>query len=167
MFDAFNSMRDGIETCPSNWDDCVMWVQDPILASVNITAEISKQEVNNFVEMCKIFAKNVPKTEIQCENAILKTTPATSELIENVNLFSFIEKEMNNIHSASLLEARLRYEIEISATLTKYIQQFDETLKIYAFGSSQYGIKMKNNNFNLLITTSLYLFFIHIIFKYT
>lgn len=48
-------MRDGIAAKPENWRNCVMWVQDIVSPSVNITAEISKEDALNFIKLCQIF----------------------------------------------------------------------------------------------------------------
>lgn len=48
-------MRDGIESNAANWKDCTMYVQDIQTPGINVTAEISKEETNNFKKMCQIF----------------------------------------------------------------------------------------------------------------
>lgn len=48
-------MRDGIKSNAWNWKNCTMYVQDFKSPGINITAEISKEEANNFIQMCNIF----------------------------------------------------------------------------------------------------------------
>lgn len=161
-------MRGGVDACPSNWNNCAMWVQDPILSSMNITAEISKAEVDSFVRMCKIFAKHVPKIEIMCENLMSQSTPHISQ---NETLIPLIEKLINNTRFTSFLETRLKFKLKTTAILTKYVQEFDQSLEILPFGSSRFGIEYHNCNFNILITTSGYnrfrlLVFFFLIFDY-
>lgn len=115
-----------IIACSNNWENCAMWVQDVISLSTNITAEITEKEANNFVRMCQVFAKYSECSTIASSDSNM--TP--------------------------LLEARNRFELEIVSTLEKYIREFNPLLKFYPFGSSQYGDKIKDTNFNLLITTS-------------
>lgn len=45
-------LREGIELNASSWENCAMYVQDLKLGT-NATAEISKQEANNFIQMCR------------------------------------------------------------------------------------------------------------------
>lgn len=93
------SIGNSISACPKNWKDCTMCVQDLISLHVNITAEITKQEVDNFMQMCKIFAKQLSKCYVEC-SAIAANTPSTSgniaQLIPNLkqddDLVSLIEK---------------------------------------------------------------------------
>lgn len=147
-------MRDGIKACPSNWNDCAMCVQDFVSPSINITAEVSLAEVDNFVKMCKLFAKHSQ----QLESLTCQSIPCADE-----DLVALIEKEINDSRFPPFLEDRRKFKLEIGETLTKYVQQFDKSFKIIPFGSSRFGIKLHNNNFNLLINTSEYLLF-HVLF---
>ncbi|XP_055323571.1 uncharacterized protein LOC129578676 isoform X2 [Sitodiplosis mosellana] len=56
-------LRDGIANNPANWTDCVMWVEDIVSPEVNITAEISNEDANNFVKLCQMFSSHVPKLD--------------------------------------------------------------------------------------------------------
>lgn len=48
-----------METCPENWQNCTMYVQDLVRPEINITAEISKEEAENFQHMCQIFEHKI------------------------------------------------------------------------------------------------------------
>lgn len=50
-----------MSSCPENWSNCVMHVQDMISPSTNITAEISKRDMDNFVNMCRMFLNYLPQ----------------------------------------------------------------------------------------------------------
>lgn len=50
-------LRDGIEKNPENWKNCTMYVQDLIRPGINVTAEVPKKEVDNFQQLCQMFAK--------------------------------------------------------------------------------------------------------------
>ncbi|XP_055326064.1 uncharacterized protein LOC129579895 isoform X2 [Sitodiplosis mosellana] len=63
-------LRDGMNASVANWQKCTMFVQDLIVAGVNITAEIPKEQAYNFQGMCQMFqnglirpspVKRVPK----------------------------------------------------------------------------------------------------------
>lgn len=144
-------MRDGIAVCPKNWQDCVMWIQDIVLPHINITAEISKQEVDSFVRMCRIFSEFVPT--FYDDNEFSDGLPMLDS-IHDANLLNLIEKGISNSKSPELLEERHRAELEIVSTITKYIREFDTSLTLCPFGSNRYGIRRANANFNVLIITS-------------
>lgn len=149
-------MREGIKACPNNWKTA-MCVQDIISSLINITAEISKQEVDNFVRMCQIFAKHNPITD---GSSATKTTPKTisSQLaifdsIKNTNLSKLLQKEIAKFCVPSTMQHRQHFESEIFSTMRSFLREFDSSLKLYAFGSSQYGIKLSGSNYNLMIVT--------------
>ena len=48
-----------MEESPENWKNCSMYVQDLVRPDVNITAEISKKEADNFQQMCEIFGNKL------------------------------------------------------------------------------------------------------------
>lgn len=156
-FDLF-SLRDGIAANKKNWENCTMCVQDLILPHINIMAEITKQEVDNFVRMCQIFAKQLPS----CYDACPGTAPNTSCYVElslqnlnrDIDFISQIKKEISNSCLPAALETRKRFELEITSTLATCIQKFDPTFKFYPFGSTQYDVKVANANLNFLISTS-------------
>lgn len=144
-------MRDGIAACPQNWHDCVMWVQDIVLPHINITAEMSKEEVDSFVRMCRIFSEYTPI--FYDDNEFLDDSPPLDSL-QDANLLNLIEKRVSDSKSPEFLEQRQRAELEIVSILTKCIREFDTSLAIYPFGSTRYGIRHANANLNLLIITS-------------
>lgn len=49
------SLRDGIKSKPSNWQNCSMFVQDIKSPEINITADIANKEAKHFKEMCRLF----------------------------------------------------------------------------------------------------------------
>lgn len=59
----------------------------------------------------------------------------------------------------SLMDCRGGFEYEIFTIVVQFIHDLDPTLKLFPFGSTQYGIKYPNANFNLLITTGELFFF--------
>lgn len=161
-------MRKGIKACPKNWENCTMCVQDIISSHINITAEISKQEVDNFVRLCQTFAKHKPKFD-DGSHSVTKTIAKptsnqsntlfslTFDSIKNTNLIDLIkllEKEISKNCSPSAMELRQRFEWEIFSTMESFLHEFDPSLKLCAFGSSQYGIKLPGSNYNLMIITS-------------
>lgn len=132
-----------------------MCVQDFVSLSTNITAEIIKKEVDTFIRMCQIFSKHVPKFDDEClisqVDTIALAGVQTLNANQNTNVIELIEKEIANSRVPAVLEMRKRVELEIISTLTKYIRDFKPSVKLYPFGSTQYGIKFANANFNLLI----------------
>lgn len=158
-------MRKGIKACPKNWENCTMCVQDIISSHINITAEISKQEVDNFVRLCQTFAKHEPKFD-DGSHSVTKTIAKpisnqpntlfslTSDSIKNTNLIELLEKEISKFCSPSTMELRQRFEWEIFSTMESFLHEFDPSLKLCAFGSSQYGIKLPGSNYNLMVVTS-------------
>lgn len=146
-------------SCSKNWENCTMCVQDLIQPHVNITAEISKQEVDNFVRLCQIFSKQSSKYFDDCFtrntlSTVSKTDVPSEILKHNPDFLSSIEKEILNSRMPTVLETRKRYEVEITSRLATYIQKFDPSLKLYPLGSTQYGVQITNANFNLLVSTS-------------
>lgn len=120
-----------------------MWVEDIMCPNVNIMAEMSNDDANNFVKLCQLFSSHVPKFDEV--NAI--------NLNQNTSIISLIEKEVAVMSHPSILTSRQRSEAEIVAILTKYIKQFKGSLDIHLFGSSHYGIIGSNTNLNLLVNT--------------
>lgn len=149
-----NRLREAIEKYPSNWENCVMWVEDIVSPSVNIMAEMSNDDANNFVNLCQIFSSHVPKFD--------GGNPSLIEPVANLsqNIFGLIEKEVAVMSHPSILTSRQRSEAEAVSILTKYIKQFKGSLDIYLFGSSHYGIKKSNTNLNLLVNTRMFADFI-------
>lgn len=153
-----------------------MFVQDIVLLDTNITAEISKNEVDNFVGMCQIFSKYGSKLDDECTMSQSKPSSPigdpTLSINHTTNLIELIEKEIASSHVPAVLEMRQRAELEIISTLTKYVRDFKPSLKLYPFGSTQYDIKLACSNFNLLIVdgefqfNALHTFFHLICFKF-
>lgn len=54
-------LRSGIKDSPENWTNCAMYVQDLVRQDVNITADVPKQAVEYFQQMCRVFAILAPK----------------------------------------------------------------------------------------------------------
>lgn len=153
--------------CPGNWTNCSMYVQDLVSPSINITAELSMNEVDNFVKMCKIFAKYEPivgssylnrissansMSSLKSRSSVDKVLPHMNDS-QNTNVVSLIENEIVMIRSRSSVEVREGYEMEICASLMPYIRKFDSSLDTYPCGSIQYDIRLLNSNYNLLINT--------------
>lgn len=147
-----------------------MCVQDLILPHINITAELTKQKVDNFVRMCQIFAKQLPNCDDECSMTIPNTTCTMGLPLQSLNqgldFIGLIKKEISSSHVATVLERRKKFELEITSKLATYIRKFNPTLKLFPFGSTQYGVKIANANFNLLISTSESYSYIRIIFSF-
>lgn len=132
-----------------------MCVQDTVSLGVNITAEITKNEVDNFVHMCQLFSEHEPKFDD--ERMISHVTPTnlardqTLSSDRNANWIDLIEQEIANCHQPAALQMRHRAELKIISTLTKYIRDYKPSLQLYPYGSTQYGIKLACTNFNVLI----------------
>lgn len=77
-------LRDGIEANAWNWKNCTMYVQDIKYPGRNITAEISEQAANNFVQMCKMFASNGSCGQT-VDDYILQIDPIRIERMMSVN----------------------------------------------------------------------------------
>lgn len=130
-----------------------MWVEDLVRPDVNITAEISNDDANNFVKLCQMFYSHAPK--VNSMNNLPRSIP-TANFSQNADIFSLIKKEIADMSQPSFIEFRRRSEVEVISLLTKYIQQFNASLEILVFGSSHYGIKGSNTNLNLLINTRMF-----------
>lgn len=158
--------------CPGNWKNCSMYVQDPISPSTNITAELTKYEVDNFIKMCKIFATYESIVDSSYVSPMSSASSACSlssasqlssrssadkalpQNNQNIDVVSSIVVEMAQVRLVSFIETRQSNESEILAILRQYIHNHDSSLEIYPCGSTQYGIRFLNSNFNLLINTS-------------
>lgn len=127
-----------------------MFVQDIVSSSVNITAEVSEQEAQNFKMMCQQFS------------VYLSAYNSQRRLIVNPHksIFDTIKRDVMNLHQPWQFESPYRaFEAEIIFTLTKFVQHFNPYLKIIPFGSTTYlfeslRIKGKKANLNLWITPS-------------
>lgn len=49
------SVREGMKANPRAWEKCTMFVQDIQSPSINITAELTEEEVDSFKQICKLF----------------------------------------------------------------------------------------------------------------
>lgn len=146
-------MRDGIAAKPQNWMNCVMWVQDIVSPELNITAEMSTEDANNFVKLCRMLYSHVP--EFDRVNTSSVVSNGKIALSNEIKILDLIDKEVADICQTSHLEFRKGLEVEIISTLAKYIKQFDASLEIHLFGSSHYGIEDSKTNLNLLIETRM------------
>lgn len=134
-----------------------MWVQDTVSPHVNITAEIAKTEVDNFVRMCQVFSEYVPsfyEDSEFLENATSMENLSPLDTVQDANLLRLIEEGISNSQSPEVLRARQRDEHEILSILKTFIQSFDPSLELHPFGSVMYGIRRGDANFNLLVITS-------------
>lgn len=67
------------------------------------------------------------------------------------------EKQPEIPRLPSLMESRDGFEYEIFTIVVQFIHDLDPTMKLFPFGSTQYGIKYPNANYNLLVTTGEFL----------
>lgn len=63
------------------------------------------------------------------------------------------EKQATIPRLPATMETRQSFELEIFTIVVQFIHDLDPTMKLFPFGSTQYGIKYPNANFNLLVTT--------------
>lgn len=126
-----------------------MCVQDLLSLSTNITAEVTKQEVDHFVHMCKLFSKHVPKFDDEYAPSPTSTMNKRTEQSSSVNHKSKLNDLMKK--ESPKTDLRQQAEMEITSILAKYVRAFKPSLKLYPFGSTQYGIRYAGANFNLLI----------------
>lgn len=59
VYFAQNRLYDGMEKSPSSWKKCTMYVQDLVKTDLNFAAEIPRKAVENFQQMCQIFAEQM------------------------------------------------------------------------------------------------------------
>lgn len=59
----------------------------------------------------------------------------------------------------SPMKSRGSFELDIFTIVVQFIHHLDPGMKLFPFGSTQYGIKYPNVNYNLLVTTGE--FFVH------
>lgn len=122
---------------------------------VNITAEISNEDADNFVKLCQMFSSHLPKLD-----EVNLTNDSIREIV-NLNQRSEISRLTEEKIAATshplLLGSRQRSEAEIISALYKYIHDFDASLEIHSFGSSRYGITASDANFNLFINTRMFI----------
>lgn len=84
--------RDAILANASNWENCVMYVQDIKSPGTNIAAEISNEDANNFKVMCKLFSSDKISDGVDVEylSKLVKFEPIveaeySASSLENVN----------------------------------------------------------------------------------
>lgn len=150
LFPCF-SHEDGMSR-PHNPTDCAAYVEDLIMPHINITAEMSKREIGHFVSMCRMFSERTTDTEIISNETNTKRS-LMQNAIRNSNLIDLIEQEMRCSRVVQISKMRKQPETEIMSILTRYVHEFDPSLKLYPFGSSRFGVQLANTNFNLLIST--------------
>lgn len=76
---------------PSNWQKCTMFVQDFHSAGLNITAEIPREEVYNFQEMCQMFSTS---RKLPTPKQVLKVSPQAKVTARRaISLSSLIESK--------------------------------------------------------------------------
>lgn len=54
-------LREGIRKSPANWQNCSMYLQDLIQQDLNITAEVTQREAENFQVLCQLFVSELRK----------------------------------------------------------------------------------------------------------
>lgn len=60
-FSRFPSeFRTEIEENYAGWQSCNMFIHDLLRTNTNVAAEIPKKDFWNFIELCRVFAKNMP-----------------------------------------------------------------------------------------------------------
>lgn len=145
-----------MELNAANWTNCAMCVQDITLPGKNITAEISKQQAANFVNMCRIFSSYTPKfkTKTQPTANIQQEAIFLENMKKRINFQELCRKLDDDFNSSML--SRCHHDISeavIFAQLTLYVQAIYPSLKLHLFGSRQYGLRSKTSNLNLLVET--------------
>lgn len=108
-------------------------------------------------------AKNASKNLISANNSndtaghstqnLQKDSPIIRELLSSNQNVCLIEQEMTIPQEPSDLQVRTKFELEIFTILVQFITDLDPTMKLFPFGSTQYGVPSLYANFNLLITT--------------
>lgn len=109
IFNEYNlhnsRLREGIKSNQSNWEDCTMYVQDLISPEINITVEITKEEADNFKEMCRMLAYS----SIHIDACVLLSD---LRLASNWNTVLPVEKSFIELSEASLQSLK-RFKVEI------------------------------------------------------
>lgn len=82
-------------------------------------------------------------------------TQANSNGNQGVRL---MEKVTINTRLPSATVNRQQFELEIFAIIVQFVLDLDPAMKLFPFGSTQYGLASINSNFNLLITTGQFLY---------
>lgn len=111
-------LREGVKSNQSNWEDCTMFVQDLISPGVNVTVEITKEEADNFVEVCKMNAHPIIHDRI-IDNYVLKLSE--SRLASRSNIAFPAEKSVTELSETSVQSLkRFKVEIEKRRHLDEY-----------------------------------------------
>lgn len=181
-------LRDGMSLRYRDWANCSMFVEDLIVVGKNIAAEVPEEHAAHFKEMCKIFARNSSEYDKAIDEHLLQLTLLRSENENAMNANSVPDRSLNrsldeaagcspqSLHRNDprirgqksiprlprLVEPRdrfERFEYEIFAIIVQFIHDLDPGMKLFPFGSTQYGIKHPNADYNLLVTTGE--FFVH------
>lgn len=144
-----------------------MFVEDLNAVGKNITAEIPEEHAVHFKEMCKLFALiNAPEHDAAIDEYLLKLSLARSPNA-NANAMNtnsvppLMERSVRDprirekepLRAQSIVDPRASFELEIFTVVVQFIYDLDPAMKLFPFGSTQYGIKYPNANYNLLVTT--------------
>lgn len=144
------SLRDGMSSNVQNWTDCTMLVQDLVVPSLNITADIPKEEAYNFQEMCQMFSKSQRSAPIKrnmyfsndnlsANNKALPksivnrpkpTKDEKSKSVPNLSKKTVVKKSAVKSVAATLEDAIKNGKIfeSIAAELTKVTTRCDERI---------------------------------------
>lgn len=109
----FLCVNSRLRECPksnqANCDDCTMFVQDLISPGTNITVEITKEEANNFKQICKMLATQSIH-ELVIDEYVLKLSELRSS--SNLTAVSPMEKSVTEFSEVSL-QSLQRFKVEI------------------------------------------------------
>lgn len=134
-----------------------MFVEDLNVVGRNIMAEIPPDQAHNFKEMCKLFAFMDLHEQEQAVDLYLLKLSQVRNASKNCTVFNNPNQDVglieNRLPSTSVADVRKLFEMDIFTVVAQYIHELDPTLKLFPFGSTQYGFTFPNTNFNLLITT--------------
>lgn len=83
-----------------NWKNCTMFVQDLKLPGTNITAEISKEEANNFIQMCNMFASS-KSHEQSIEDYLGKLSQICATADPTCSFHGGVSATKNGVHDLS------------------------------------------------------------------
>lgn len=102
-------LRERAKSNQANCDDCTMFVQDLTSPGTNITVEITKEEADNFKEICKILASQSIHEQV-IDEYVLKLSELRSS--SNLNVVIPMEKSVTEFSEASLQSLK-RFKVEI------------------------------------------------------
>lgn len=140
-------LREGIKENHSNWENCAMHVQDLKSPGINITAEISEEEANNFKQLCKMFASHdsygqsidvylTQSAKVQSEGRKgLAPVHEPSKASSNIqSLCNSIANTINSSASSSICDVSRASSISLSSNSTttpklKNVINFEQVLR--------------------------------------